>query len=243
MIAAILLAASFAFADGSTDTAKTQDSYDQGTRISNLAKDVRELQSGQPKITGKPRYLKGFCFNQAGTDCQTTAPAASVSWTGAGYVVGSSVGISGAASTLISGLDGNTDKNWRIQIDGLIATAGSNSFIKIRPNSDAGANYQGIQNSDYSGATTRNAWSAGMYAGELLSNTAESIHSTFWVHSSTATNLKRCGHLLAGFSDTGGEQGETHGGGCWTNTTDNITSLNIIWANTSFTGTVTVYRD
>ena len=72
MIHLLVLLASLASAqESSTDTISIP--MTTQIEISNLGKDVRELQEGRPVIPGIPRYMNGICFDVAGTDCQTTA--------------------------------------------------------------------------------------------------------------------------------------------------------------------------
>lgn len=68
----LLLLASLSWSQSSTDTDKGTTLF-QEMRLSNVSKDVGEMRTGRPNITGIPRFIKGICFNQAGTDCQTTA--------------------------------------------------------------------------------------------------------------------------------------------------------------------------
>jgi hypothetical protein len=49
----------------------------ESLEISNLGKAVRDLTNGHSVIPGQPRFIKGICFNTAGSDCQTTAATAS----------------------------------------------------------------------------------------------------------------------------------------------------------------------
>lgn len=44
---------------------------EQDLKISNISKAINALESGRPRITGKPTYANGFCFADA--TCQTTA--------------------------------------------------------------------------------------------------------------------------------------------------------------------------
>lgn len=146
---------------------------------------------------------------------------------------------SAAATTTISSLDGNTDKDWTIVISGTLAAGGSSSFVSMRPNNDATANYQGTVFRDYNASTDRNSYANGLYVASLLSTTACTIHTVVRLH--TISGTKRIVQSSGGFSD-GVQFGFLTSGGAWNDTASNITSLVFVWGNSSFTGTVSVYK-
>lgn len=69
MIGALLLAVSLAHGQ-SLSTAPASAPIED-LQIANMGKAIRSLESGRPRITGKPTYANGICFGDA--TCQTTA--------------------------------------------------------------------------------------------------------------------------------------------------------------------------
>ena len=74
MTSLLLFLASLSWGQLAQDTTSYQQtvSPDFEQTLSNLGKDVRELQSGRPTVTGIPLFQDGFCIGTRST-CQTTA--------------------------------------------------------------------------------------------------------------------------------------------------------------------------
>lgn len=158
-------------------------------------------------------------------------------------LVGSSVGISGAASTTISGLDGNSDGAWTIIINGKEAgTDGARSTMQ--PNGDGGANYIGTFQNSIQGASYRTAnWpSTGAVIHDQIYTQTNTILTTIHLYAKVINSQQRMIWAHGSQYSTQPDAGEETSGGAWTNTTDNITSIKFNW-NTSFTGSVRIYRD
>lgn len=129
-----------------------------------------------------------------------------------------------ATSVTISGLDGNTDVMYRLQVR-QVGGAATNT-IGVRPNNDSAANY-GYQGVDGVGATA-----------EAVRNTSQT--SLLIGYSGTALNslswkelflYAKSGYIRTSISTAASEiSGTTITeidllGGCWNNTADNITSM------------------
>lgn len=150
---------------------------------------------------------------------------------------------SNALTISISGLNGNTDKLWRVSIDGLWGGADA-ILMGIRPNNDTGNNYYGSRWFYYSGVPVSSTWASlnQMEIARKGYDHLNSIHIDVYLKAAVGTSLSRTmwcksswsavGQPDAGFQDTGG---------VWNNVSTNITSLMFDFGGGTFTGTINVY--
>ncbi len=153
---------------------------------------------------------------------------------------------SGTVTTTFTGLDGDSDKKYLIEFE-LDCVRGSNAgVLHIRPNGDSGNNYKWVH---HIFAT----WAHGSYIdwqvavmgiGITTEETNDFVRgrSIFYAERNAARTRKRyCTGMEIDFrSDT--RLGRRDCVAWWTNTTDNITSLEIRVTNGSFSGTFWLYK-
>lgn len=146
------------------------------------------------------------------------------------------VDLSGAQNYTFTGLNGNTQKMYKVVFQGTIAVASSDRYILIRPNGlTSGYNGYAI----YDGSSGGADWStSGFYVGRngWSVNADVSFEYTF----SAVTGRKRTGFGRATFVHTNNNLLGYHSSGYWNNTSTNITSIQVAATSTSGATTTNV---
>jgi hypothetical protein len=143
--------------------------------------------------------------------------------------------VSATTSITISGLDGNTDEEYKILVRPINGYNGNCGYY-IRPNNDSGANY-GYQNI-YASNTSVGGGRAGGNTGFLI-NAADSLNR---ISLYNAILMAKSGYvrtlMLENVCSVNGTAilFNTFEGWSWNNTADNITSLVIIATQTDGLG-------
>lgn len=167
----------------------------------------------------------------------TSAP----SWqTVGGYLV-ATASPSGASSTTISGLDGNTHKIYKVIMRG--SWSGADAIVMgMRPNNDStSAHYYGVRYFHYSGPTVGAISSTSQW--DILRKgftAANDFYMEIMIDAQTGKKRQMFAH--AGWSVSQPDGGYQFAGGGWTDTSNNITSLVFNYGSGgTFTGTINVY--
>lgn len=139
------------------------------------------------------------------------------------------VDLSAAQNYTFTGLNGNTQKMYKVVFQGTIAVNGSDRYILIRPNGlTSGFNGYAI----YNGTSGGSDWStSGFYVGRngWSANADVSFEYTF----SAVTGRRRTGFGQATFLHTNNNLLGYHASGYWNNTSTNITSIQVAATSTS----------
>lgn len=173
----------------------------------------------------------------------STEVMSELEWGGAdymGWALITDTNLNTAADFTIVNLNGNTDKYYRIFLNGTLGVTGIDVGIGVRPNNDTTAANYG------SGAETGGGNSSNWGSSALFP-----LGRTGWSQSgdimcsaiiSAQTGTKRVGHSSATFMAANGSMFINALGNVWKNTTTNITSLTITFnGSPSFTGNIKVF--
>lgn len=139
------------------------------------------------------------------------------------------VDLSAAQNYTFTGLNGNTQKMYKVVFQGTLGVASSDRYILIRPNGlTSGFNGYAI----YNGTSGGSDWStSGFYVGRngWSANADVSFEYTF----SAVTGRKRTGFGMATFVHTNNNILGYTASGYWSNTSTNITSIQVAATSTS----------
>lgn len=175
----------------------------------------------------------------------TQASGVKFAATTGGLTLVGSASPSAASSSTISGLDGNTDQVWRIVVRGTW-TGADTILFGLRPNNDStAAHYFGVRWFFYSSTPISAVWAGTRM--ELIRKgyaTDNYINSEFIFNCGLVSSRPRTIFGQTGWVNTSQpDGGYDHGGGGWTDTTNNITSLVFDYGGGTFSGTIKVYVD
>ncbi len=160
----------------------------------------------------------------------------------AGVVIASSVSISGATSTTISGLSGNVYGRIRIVADGSLAAASDATLTLLRFNADT-TGYRSEGGYLYGGGSGAiSAITNGLVLWRAYGTAANVVTINAYFHSAVVSSQTRPFQCDGGGSQVGTGSFTVHTGGAWTDTTSAMTSIVIAWGS-AFTGNVYVYQD
>lgn len=149
--------------------------------------------------------------------------------------------VSGQSSVNVTGLDGNTDIEYEIIIDGIVTTGGVARNVDLRPNgSSAGLHFMYIFGGPSLGPSVGNG------TGHLLAGFTATADSRFLSRGTLAAKTGRSrayvgkAHQAPIVATGEGQVGDFSGR--WEDTTTNITSLLVDFGSGTFTGRVRVRK-
>jgi len=152
-------------------------------------------------------------------------------YTGGWQLIYENLLTSAATSVTISGLDGNTDKEYKLVVRHIGGYDGGNSTIYLRPNNDSGANYgyQRLVGQDSTASAlqgTANQFFLNINSGCALNELHLSEHLLYAKSGYVRTLVSKAAEKISGTT----VNSICLIGQSWNNTADNITSL-VILAN------------